>query len=795
MAILGKHVVETLTLMATAQRKNYQGRPIFKVKVIAVRPHRLLVKLPDGETGIILKRDWTWDRSVWRPAPVFSPDDELEAVVLPRKSKQGRAYLSLCELSYPWEDVASRYKVGDSVRGEVVNLRGFGAFVQIEPGITALVWARDMPLQMGQIPSDVLGLGDHVRGVITQMDAGKEKLRISVREELGGIEGGTEGVKAYLKSLFRIEQKKLSGAAAGASGSELPLTRQYEVPPLSRIKQVLIVDDNERDQKWLQECIEQNFGAATYIASGEQEAAELLRNNNRIDLAIIDLSLANGERGTEVAYQLIAREGLPEAIFVSADAFAEEELENLENKLGRHFAFAPKYLKDETDENDSQSLIDAIHGLELGRLAKQEHISMKGQRSFVSQLGLRALANIPLEQKLKEILLQLQEETGIAHAFLLEVDRDNRLVALKAHLPSPQEGVYQNAMDGLFFSPVREVIESEEPFSASNISFFFDDKGRFKNFFPSLFYQCCYGVPVPVEGLPLNHVFFVMDDKQAELSKQAKERVSLAGNFLSIALERAQMLEFMQQYEDRYFQGQLFSTFIHELRNRLQPIRDFAELARRAMDGQKPQEALRHLEKLEITQRNANELADSYSRLSKGAFEQCSVNEIVRKVGKQLEPYAKRNGIQLHFELNGQEPQAWAIPIHVEQVVSNIILNAIQQTLIQQKAFREIYHSKGDIEAYPPAGMVVASTSLKAEEKSCRITVVDNGPGVPFSQREHIFRPGFSTREEGHGLGLFISKNLVEAMNGRLYLADSLRFLGSAFAVLLPAAKNEASHG
>jgi signal transduction histidine kinase len=64
--------------------------------------------------------------------------------------------------------------------------------------------------------------------------------------------------------------------------------------------------------------------------------------------------------------------------------------------------------------------------------------------------------------------------------------------------------------------------------------------------------------------------------------------------------------------------------------------------------------------------------------------------------------------------------------------------------------------------------------------------VIDTGPGVRYPDQKRIFRLDTSTREEGHGWGLFISRNLVEIMRGRLRLVGSLRFIGSVFAVELP---------
>ena len=85
-------------------------------------------------------------------------------------------------------------------------------------------------------------------------------------------------------------------------------------------------------------------------------------------------------------------------------------------------------------------------------------------------------------------------------------------------------------------------------------------------------------------------------------------------------------------------------------------------------------------------------------------------------------------------------------------------------------------------------GIVVVQTHYNNSDKECpiQLTVLDSGPGIHYTQQERIFQLDTSTREQGHGLGLYISQNLIEAMGGQLHLLDSIIFAGSLFAIGLP---------
>ena len=98
----------------------------------------------------------------------------------------------------------------------------------------------------------------------------------------------------------------------------------------------------------------------------------------------------------------------------------------------------------------------------------------------------------------------------------------------------------------------------------------------------------------------------------------------------------------------------------------------------------------------------------------------------------------------------------------MREVISNLLLNAA--------------------ESMGGAGRV---TVLVAQaERGHVLRVTDSGPGVALEMRDRIFRPGHSTKKSGHGMGLYLSRNLVESLGGSLSLADSEA--GASFRIALP---------
>jgi two-component system sporulation sensor kinase A len=89
------------------------------------------------------------------------------------------------------------------------------------------------------------------------------------------------------------------------------------------------------------------------------------------------------------------------------------------------------------------------------------------------------------------------------------------------------------------------------------------------------------------------------------------------------------------------------------------------------------------------------------------------------------------------------------------------------------------------IESMPQGGRLQASTARTRQPDGVRITFVDDGPGIDPDILPHLFEPFHSTRPEGLGLGLYISKRIVEEHGGRIKV-QSQAGAGSTFEVWVP---------
>ena len=143
------------------------------------------------------------------------------------------------------------------------------------------------------------------------------------------------------------------------------------------------------------------------------------------------------------------------------------------------------------------------------------------------------------------------------------------------------------------------------------------------------------------------------------------------------------------------------------------------------------------------------------------------MNQAVREVYSFIEFDAGRRGVVVELDLWKEPLPVRADLVQIEQVLLNLLRNALD-VLLQMPAERR----RIQIRICPLEGQV-------------QVEVRDWGPGIDASTLQHLFEPFFTTKETGMGMGLPISKTIVEAHGGKIW-GESRSGEGASFFLLLP---------
>lgn len=216
----------------------------------------------------------------------------------------------------------------------------------------------------------------------------------------------------------------------------------------------------------------------------------------------------------------------------------------------------------------------------------------------------------------------------------------------------------------------------------------------------------------------------------------------------------------------------LAATVAHEVNTPLQAIESSLHLAGK-LDNEEQRAAYLRLAREEIQRigRILRQLLDLHR--PQEVPMPLQVNELVERVMLLSGGNLRRRGIHLTRELADSLPQLIGRADELTQVLLNLVVNAVQ--------------------VMPRGGRLTLRTELRREGDAPALVVVtvqDNGPGVDPALGERIFEPFFTTREGGTGLGLAVSRQIVESHNGRIRL-ESAPGEGACFRIELPVPSRE----
>lgn len=136
-----------------------------------------------GIDGLLHVTDMSWGR-VSHPSEVVKVGDKVKVVVLRFDPERMRVSLGMKQLQPdPWHGASERYAVGSRVRGKVVSLADYGAFVELEPGVEGLVHVSEMSwTKRVQHPSKVVEIGEEVEVVVLEVDEANRRISLGLKQ-------------------------------------------------------------------------------------------------------------------------------------------------------------------------------------------------------------------------------------------------------------------------------------------------------------------------------------------------------------------------------------------------------------------------------------------------------------------------------------------------------------------------------------------------------------------------------------------------------------------------------------
>ncbi len=259
---------------------------------------------------------------------------------------------------------------------------------------------------------------------------------------------------------------------------------------------------------------------------------------------------------------------------------------------------------------------------------------------------------------------------------------------------------------------------------------------------------------------------FAQGNLEANIPTQSTDEIgALTADFNAMASDLRVFLRERQTNETLLAIGRVSSSLVHDLRNPIEGLRLLStELLKRVDRGRAEFEVADTIH--QSVGRLSSLLTQSlnFARLAHPEFSPTNIAELADEAVNDI----RTAGIVIRKQYDKNLPIIEVDAVQIKRVLSNILRNAIEAC------------PNNSIESPE-----VVEFLLRSEKTTIRIEIADNGPGIPPEQQEQIFEPFFSTKPEGHGLGLSFGRQIIKNHGGELMLTSEVG-KGTRFIIVLP---------
>ena len=723
-----------------AARKN---RNFVHVRVIKHLPQGLSIALDNGELGIIRVREISWEEeelSNWKVDYPIGWDGYAFSIPV-QKGEVREFSLRLTEKD-PWDEMAKGFDKTRIYEGVVTGSFDYGAFIEIAPGLSGLLRKSQIPAWVQTPITDLFWHGDKVLVVIHEINYAERLMNLSMAPA-GDLTGET------------LPLAENQPTVKTAAGTRVEKSFSVNIPR----RHILVVENDESQSVvvcgWLRD-----LGQSVDAVTSAEEALEFLEKTQP-DVALVDIGLP-GMSGTDLVKNILEKH--PQIHVANATDWAHAN--KIKDTLDGLHALGAKLLYKPILPEDLIAFLSPEEKLETVALRDEKKLS---------------LADIPKLDTKKSIHMLLgtcRKHLGVEQVFLFSLDPMQRRIGIVER--SGDGLTNKGAIPQLIYSPVRDAAEDRELVVANEIAE--RESKRFHHlleFSPNM--VSCIGVPVPSQTT-VQYALFAIDKRAKSFGGESKIFVEGMALAIGAALDQNNLREKSALMQRSALIGNLTSGMMHEINNLVGPLLYGSNNLKKKLTQIEKETGTPNytdindeITKIQQDVRKIINTTKAFTRIAaKGRDEILRVDEIIEETLLLLRDIIKTAKVFPYFEPPEKLLVVRSQAVVLEQIILNVILNAIQQ-------IAELRPNIG--------GWIKINTEIvnvTNDEMKCRIYIEDNGPGIHAKLWEKVFEAGYTTRREGSGIGLYISRNLMQDIGGEIVITQSRILSGSTFMLEFP---------
>ena len=266
-------------------------------------------------------------------------------------------------------------------------------------------------------------------------------------------------------------------------------------------------------------------------------------------------------------------------------------------------------------------------------------------------------------------------------------------------------------------------------------------------------------------------------DEELDVLQTFANQIGLAIENARLVQERFELLQRVHQAEKTSSLGQLAATMSHEIKNPLTSIKTIVQVLHEKAEGEDKQD-------LRLVINEINRLQDilekllSFARPAAASTERINLIAVVNNVLALLKHQAQKHNIAMHFRSTSETVFVVARLQSIREIVFNLLMNALQAVENDGRIDIGLSESDAPINDLEP---------IQKSSKYVKLTIQDDGPGIPEEIQRRIYEPFYTSKTIGTGLGLAIVKRNIEELHGAITVETDPE-LGTRFDVYFPCA-------
>lgn len=737
----------------THNPKNTKKGDIVSVQVAEIEPSRVLVHFEDGREGFIRNRELSWKRSRGDPDFLLNVGDIIDVAVLSTDYDTNTFELSLRQVQgNPWDKLAQQgyYEPGVVVTGEVVNIEYFGAFIELEPGIDALLHISQIPGSHDDEIQKLLWVGDQVEVVIQSVNYEDRRIEVSINTRPSDDQN-------------RPDSQAVSRPPAQAAVEPAPSPHDAAALPC----RVLVIDNDCEWAEAFATILDDTGCKVGFICDDDEINALFQPTPLDYQIAFIDIELTSAS-GIELASRIHGYNPDIEIFLITGLSKDEAEVPP-DLKVSILFKpITPATVSEHLARLSARFPFDAQH------TGDSDHNSRSNMPFRLRASG----------ETIGAVMRDVKRETEAEMVFVFSVDAFTEEVKIVNALADDLDIIeqLQERRDLLRFSSVKDVAFENEPIWEHHAL----NSRRLGKLINALYFESCIGVPVPFSEPDARYVLFLFHSDSNHFQEVDVKLTSASAYRIAAQFQQNRVYTMLVDAQQQALNGQLASRLAHEIRNQLNGITIWSEHLVKNLQAVTKDPFIATNQEWQNKQANAitkiknrsdecSLMVNNYLGLVQDKVQETDVNELLESVMHQIEPLTKSKNFRAKLvpDLQPELPVTWVPSLRLKQVFLNVALNAIQQMSIQG--------SHGTLWI----------TTRYIPDAPLEVRFTDSGPGIHRKHWERVFEPGFTTRTDGTGLGLFVSRSMMESMGGQISVESSYMFARTTFLIRLPVVGRE----